>query len=72
MVIDMIAIGEESGKIDEMMRAVAAHYDSEVDYAIKGLSDAINPLLMVGLAAIVGFFALAVFMPMWDLTKLVK
>ena len=72
MVIDMIAIGEESGKIDEMMRAVAAHYDSEVEYAIKGLSDAINPLLMVGLAAIVGFFALAVFMPMWDLTKLVK
>lgn len=71
MVVDMIAIGEESGKIDEMMRAVAAHYDAEVEYAVKGLSDAITPLLIVGLAAIVGFFALAIFMPMWDLTKLV-
>jgi type IV pilus assembly protein PilC len=72
MVIDMIAIGEESGKIDEMMRAVATHYDSEVEYAVKGLSDALTPILIVGLAAIVGFFALAIFMPMWDLTKLVK
>jgi type IV pilus assembly protein PilC len=72
MVIDMIAVGEESGKIDEMMRAVATHYDSEVEYAVKGLSDALTPILIVGLAAIVGFFALAIFMPMWDLTKMVK
>ena len=72
MVIDMIAIGEESGKIDEMMRAVATHYDSEVEYAVKSLSDALTPMLIVGLAAIVGFFALAIFMPMWDLTKMVK
>jgi type II secretory pathway component PulF len=72
MVVDMIAIGEESGKIDEMMRAVASHYDSEVEYAIKGLSDAITPILIIGLAAIVGFFALSIFMPMWDLTKIVK
>ena len=70
MVIDMIAIGEESGKIDEMMRAVAIHYDSEVEYAVKGLSDAITPILIVGLAVVVGFFALAIFMPMWDLTQL--
>jgi type II secretory pathway component PulF len=70
MVIDMLAIGEESGKIDEMMRAVAAHYDSEVEYAIKRLSDEITPILIIGLAAIVGFFALAIFMPMWDLTQL--
>jgi type II secretory pathway component PulF len=70
MIVDMIAIGEESGNIDEMMRAVAKHYDDEVEYAIKGLSDAIGPILIVGLAAIVGFFALAIFMPMWDLTKI--
>jgi type IV pilus assembly protein PilC len=72
MVVDMIAIGEESGKIDDMMRAVATHYDAEVEYAVKGLSEAITPILIVGLAAIVGFFALAVFMPMWDLTKMIK
>ena len=72
MVIDMIAIGEESGNIDEMLRAVAKHYDDEVEYAIKGLSDAIGPILIVGLAAMVGFFALSIFLPMWDLTKMIK
>jgi len=72
MVIDMIAIGEESGNIDEMLREIAKHYDDEVEYAIKGLSDAIGPVLIVGLAAIVGFFAIAIFLPMWDLTKLAR
>jgi type IV pilus assembly protein PilC len=71
MVIDMIAVGEESGNLDEMLRAVAKHYDDEVEYAIKGLSDAIGPILIVGLAAVVGFFALSIFLPMWDLTQIV-
>ena len=70
MVIDMIAIGEESGNIDEMLREISKHYDDEVAYAVKGLSDAIGPLLIVGLAAVVGFFALAIFLPMWDMTKI--
>ncbi len=72
MVVDMVAIGEESGNIEDMMRQVSIHYDDEVRYAVKGLSDAIGPILIVGLAAVVGFFALAIFLPMWDLTKMVK
>ena len=72
MVVDMIAIGEESGNIDEMLREITKHYDDEVEYAVKGLSDAIGPVLIVSLAAVVGFFALAIFLPMWDLTKMVK
>jgi len=72
MVVDMIAIGEESGNIDEMLREITKHYDDEVEYAVKGLSDAIGPVLIVCLAAVVGFFALAIFLPMWDLTKMVK
>ena len=72
MVIDMIAIGEESGNIEEMLNQVAVHYDDEVAYAVKGMSDAIGPILIVGLAAVVGFFALAIFLPMWDMTKMVK
>ncbi len=72
MVINMVAIGEESGNLDEMLREVAVHYDTEVEYAMTKLSDAIGPILMVGLAAVVGFFALAIFLPMWDLTKMVK
>ncbi|MDD5434233.1 MAG: type II secretion system F family protein, partial [Nitrospira sp.] len=55
MVIDMIAVGEESGNLDEMLREITAHYDDEVEYAVKGLSGAIGPVLMVGLAVVVGF-----------------
>jgi type IV pilus assembly protein PilC len=69
MVIQMVAIGEESGQLDEMLQAVSVHYDDEVAFAVKRLSDAIGPVLVVGLAFVVGFFALAVFLPMWDLTK---
>jgi len=72
MVINMVAIGEESGNLDAMLEEIASHYDAEVEYATKGLSDAIGPVLMVGLAAVVGFFAFAIFLPMWDLTKMVN
>jgi type II secretory pathway component PulF len=71
MVINMIAIGEESGNLNDMLREISAHYDDEVDYAIKRLSDALGPILIVCLAAVVLFFALAVFLPWWDLTKIV-
>jgi type II secretory pathway component PulF len=71
MVINMIAIGEESGNLNDMLKEISAHYDDEVDYAIKRLSDALGPILIVCLAAVVLFFALAVFLPWWDLTKIV-
>jgi type IV pilus assembly protein PilC len=68
----MVAIGEESGNIEDMLRQISIHYDDEVNYAVKRLSDNIGPILIVGLAAVVGFFALAIYMPMWDLTKMAK
>jgi type IV pilus assembly protein PilC len=72
MLINMVAIGEESGNLEELMQDVASHYDTEVEYAMKKMSEAIGPLLTVGLAAVVGFFALAIFLPMWDLTLMAK
>jgi len=72
MVINMVAIGEETGNLDDMLREIAVHYDSEVEYSTKALSEAVGPLLTVGLAVVVGFFALAIFLPMWDLTKTVS
>lgn len=72
MVINMVAIGEESENLDEMLNEVSMHYDSEVEYAMKNLSEAIGPIMTIGLACVVGFFALAIFLPMWDLTKVVK
>ncbi|MGD8650344.1 MAG: type II secretion system F family protein [Desulfobacterales bacterium] len=72
MLINMVAIGEESGSLEELLPDVARHYDTEVEYAMKKLSDAIGPILTIGLAAVVGFFALAIFLPMWDLTLMAK
>jgi type IV pilus assembly protein PilC len=72
IVINMVAIGEESGSLEEMLSEISEHYDAEVEYAMKSISDAIAPILTVGLAVVVGFFALAIFLPMWDLTKMVK
>jgi type IV pilus assembly protein PilC len=72
MVVHMVAIGEESGNLDEMLQEVSNHYDDEVAYAVSQMSTNLGPILIVGLAAVVGFFALAIFLPMWDLTKMVR
>ena len=72
MLVDMVAIGEESGNIEEMLSQISIHYDDEVAYAVRYLSEMIGPVLMVGLAAVVGFFAMAIFLPMWDLTQITK
>jgi type II secretory pathway component PulF len=72
IVVNMVGIGEESGELDEMLQEISTHYDFELEYAVKKLSDAIGPLLTIGLAVVVGFFALAIFLPMWDMTRMVK
>jgi len=72
MVIQMIAAGEESGTLDEMLEKVADFYDQEVDHAVKNLSSMIEPILLLFMAGLVLFLALAIFMPMWDMTKMAK
>jgi type IV pilus assembly protein PilC len=72
MVINMIAIGEESGNLEDMLREVASHYDFEVEYAVGRLTELITPLLTVGLAGVVGFFVLSIYLPLADLIKTMK
>ncbi len=72
MVVNMTAIGEESGNLDAMLQEIANHYDTEVEYTTKSLSDAIAPILTIALAAVVGFVALSIFLPMWNLTNMVN
>lgn len=67
MMISMIAIGEESGQLEEMLREAAAHYDYEVEYSVSRMSELIAPALTAGLAGVVGFFAFAIFLPLIDL-----
>jgi MSHA biogenesis protein MshG len=72
LVIQMLSVGEETGKVDDMMVEVAEYYDREVDYDIKNLSSAIEPILIIAIGAMVAILALGVFLPMWDITSAVK
>ncbi len=69
VVIQMIAVGEESGSLDEMMEEIAGMYQSEVEYELKTLSQQIEPILIVALGAMVLVLALGIFLPLWDLGK---
>ncbi len=64
MVISMIEVGEETGKLPEMLDKIADTYDEEVDNAVGALTSMIEPIMMVGLAVIVGGIVIALFMPM--------
>jgi len=70
VVMQMFAVGEEAGNLDEMMSFVADFYEEEVDYDIKTLSDRIEPLIYVAIGALVLVLALGIFVPMWDVAKL--
>lgn len=72
MVINMVAVGEETGNLDQMLHEVSVHYDDEVSYSVSRMSETIGPILIILLAAVVGFFALSIFLPMWDLVKTVR
>lgn len=71
MVIQMIAVGEETGELDSLMDEIAEMYEREVDYELKTLSAQIEPILIVGLGILVLILALGVFLPIWDLGKTV-
>ena len=72
MVEQMIAVGEESGKLDTMMGKVADYYELETNYTIKNLSAMIEPVMLLFMGVLVGFIALAIFMPMWNMMNIVK
>jgi len=72
MVIQMVSAGEESGDLGGMMNKVADFYDRDIEYTVKRLTTAMEPLLTVVLGAIVGFVAIAMYMPIFNLTSLLK
>ena len=69
VVLQMIAVGEETGDMDGLMFEIAAMYEREVEYEVKTLSSQIEPILIVTLGIMVLILALGVFLPMWDLGK---
>jgi MSHA biogenesis protein MshG len=69
VVLQMVAVGEETGELDDLMDEIAEMYEREVDYELKTLSAQIEPILIVGLGILVLILALGVFLPIWDLGR---
>lgn len=72
LVLQMMAVGEETGALDDLFIEVADFYEQEVDYDLKQLADAIEPILIVAMGIMVLILALGVFLPMWDLASVAK
>ncbi|GAL06384.1 MSHA biogenesis protein MshG [Photobacterium aphoticum] len=68
----MIAVGEETGQVDELLLEAADFYDREVDYDLKTLTAKIEPLLLLVVAGMVLLLALGIFLPMWGLLDVAR
>ncbi|HHJ98540.1 MAG TPA: type II secretion system F family protein [Actinobacteria bacterium] len=71
MVVQMVAVGEETGALDQMLIKIADFYDEEVGTAIDGLASAMEPIIMVVLAVVVGGIVIALYMPMFQAVTMV-
>ena len=71
-VIQMVSLGEKSGKLNQMLIEVAQFYDREVDYTIKNITTALEPLLLLGMGLMVAFIALSVLLPIFNLIKVFR
>jgi len=69
VVLQMIAVGEETGSLDDLMDEIAAMYEREVDYELKTLASQIEPILIIFLGIMVLILALGIFLPVWDLGR---
>jgi MSHA biogenesis protein MshG len=70
-ILQMVAVGEETGALGEMMNEVADYYQKEVEHAVRGLAAQIEPIMIVLMGCMVLVVALGVFLPMWDLSRAV-
>jgi MSHA biogenesis protein MshG len=71
-VLEMIAVGEESGKLDDILSQVARYYEREIDYDIKKINQLMEPFLLMVVAVMVVILALGVYLPVWDLISAVR
>ncbi|WP_100657718.1 type II secretion system F family protein [Alteromonas flava] len=72
LVMQMISVGEETGRVDELLGETASYYEREVDYDLKSLTSKIEPILIVIVAGMVLVLALGIFTPMWDMMGAIK
>ena len=67
MVVQMIAVGEETGALDTMLAKIAQFYEDEVDTAVDGLMALLEPMMIVFLGVVIGGIVVAMYLPMFDL-----
>ncbi len=72
MVVQMIAVGEQTGAIDTMLNKIADFYEEEVDVAVEALTSLLEPLMMVVIGGMVGFMLIAMYMPIFDIAGKIK
>ena len=72
LVVQMMAVGEETGQIDTMLTKVSDYYDMDVDYTLRNLATLIEPILLLFVGGMVLLLALGIFLPMWDMMNLFK
>ena len=71
VIVDATAVGEKTGSLDEMLESMAGHYDIEVQHTIKNLATLLEPFLLFLIFGMVACFALAIFLPIWNMSKVV-
>ncbi|WP_286240534.1 type II secretion system F family protein [Neptuniibacter halophilus] len=72
LVMQMLAVGEETGRVDQMLEEAAGFYEQEVEYDLKNLTSAIEPILIIAIGAMVLVLALGVFLPLWELSTTIN
>jgi type IV pilus assembly protein PilC len=72
MVVQMIGVGEATGAMDAMLGKIADFYDDEVDVAVAALTSMIEPLMMVFLGGTVGYFMIAMYLPIFNMAGAIK
>ncbi len=72
MVMQMIAVGEETGSLDQMLQKVADFYEDEVNAAVKSLTSILEPIMMLGVGGIVGMVVISMYLPIFNMMNIVK
>jgi MSHA biogenesis protein MshG len=72
LVLQMIAVGEDTGQVDDLLDEVADFYDTEVEFELKTMAARIEPLLIVAMTGLVAMLAMGIFLPLWDMMRVMQ
>jgi type IV pilus assembly protein PilC len=72
MVVQMVAVGEETGALDSMLSKIADFYEDEVEAAVKALTSILEPIMIILVGGIVGFVVIAMYLPLFKVYDQIK